>query len=174
MRARPWRISDADAAFAIYSDWEVARWLGSTPRAVENLEEIDAFLTRVMSRQDPPGHGFWAVETHDGDLVGAVLLAPLPGSDDVEVGWHLARAEWGKGYATEIATAALDHGFDEVGLAQVIAVVYPGNVRSLAVVQRLGMEPQGRSDRYYGVELEVFALDRRAWSARTAGKGRDS
>jgi RimJ/RimL family protein N-acetyltransferase len=59
--------------------------------------------------------------------------------DDVGVAWRLAREHWGKGYATEAATAWLDHGFGTLGFPRIISITDLLNVRSLAVMQRLGM-----------------------------------
>ncbi|HVD68090.1 MAG TPA: GNAT family N-acetyltransferase [Actinomycetota bacterium] len=59
--------------------------------------------------------------------------------DDVEVAWRLAREHWGKGYATEAATAWLDHGFGTLEFPRIISITELQNVRSLAVMQRLGM-----------------------------------
>jgi RimJ/RimL family protein N-acetyltransferase len=59
--------------------------------------------------------------------------------DDVEVAWRLARVHWGQGYATEAATSWLDHGFGTLNLPRVISMTDPPNLRSLAVMRRLGM-----------------------------------
>jgi RimJ/RimL family protein N-acetyltransferase len=57
----------------------------------------------------------------------------------VEIAWRLARPYWGRGYASEAARAALNHGFGELGLEQIIAVTVPANQRSRRVMERLGM-----------------------------------
>jgi RimJ/RimL family protein N-acetyltransferase len=59
--------------------------------------------------------------------------------NDVEVAWRLARKHWGQGYATEAATGWLDHAFGALGLPRVISITEPPNLRSLAVMRRLGM-----------------------------------
>lgn len=56
-----------------------------------------------------------------------------------EIAWRLARAYWGRGYATEAAPAALDYGFGELGLTEIVAVTVPANLRSRRVMERLGM-----------------------------------
>jgi len=63
----------------------------------------------------------------------------LPFSPCVEIGWRLARAYWGKGYATEGAQVSLNYAFSELGLEQVYSFTSVLNKRSLAVMQRLGM-----------------------------------
>jgi len=57
----------------------------------------------------------------------------------VEVGWRLARAAWGHGYATEAATIALEYGFATAGLSEILAVTAETNLRSQAVMRRIGM-----------------------------------
>jgi len=87
-----------------------------------------------------------------------VLFKPLPnGVGEVEVGWHLHPDSWGHGYATEAARAVIDRGFG-AGVAEVYAVVRPGNEASIAVCRRLGMTPLGRLRRWYDAELEAYRL----------------
>ncbi len=57
----------------------------------------------------------------------------------VEAGWRLARSAWGHGYATEAALAVLRYGFDKVGLTEILAVTTKANLRSQAVMRRIGM-----------------------------------
>ncbi len=57
----------------------------------------------------------------------------------VEIGWRLARAAWGHGYATEAARAALDYAFGTLRLDEVVSMTVPANLRSRAVMERLGM-----------------------------------
>jgi RimJ/RimL family protein N-acetyltransferase len=64
----------------------------------------------------------------------------------VEVAWRLARFYWGHGYATEAATAALDYGFNELGLNEIVAVTVPANWRSRRVMERLGMTRVPKDD----------------------------
>jgi len=64
----------------------------------------------------------------------------------VEVAWRLARAYWGKGYATEAAQAALDYGFEQLGLDEIVALTVPANWRSRRVMERLGMTRVPKDD----------------------------
>lgn len=165
---RQWTEEPADLAriYDIYSRWEVARWLGATPRVL--AEPADALgVVRRWAQRCAAGagrYGVWAVQVRDtGQLAGTVLLVPLPGRDDapttdVEVGWHLHPQCWGHGYATESAAALVRKAFAD-GLPEVYAVVRPGNEASIAVTRRLAMTPLGRLDRWYGgTELEAFVL----------------
>ena len=156
--ARLWTPEDAEAAFAIYSDPEVTRYIGDgTPRG--SLEEQRAGLARSIGACAALGGrmGTFALVDESG-LVGTVALKPLPESEEIEVGWHLARRVWGRGYATEAARAALEHARD-LGVSRVLAVVQPPNRASCRVAERLGMRYQGRTGRFYGRELELYAID---------------
>jgi RimJ/RimL family protein N-acetyltransferase len=171
---RLWTRADADRHFDMYARADVARWLGSVPRPLESRAESVARIERWASRaRDDSRFGVWAVEVADtGVVVGTVLLVPIPltGEEsprppeqggDVEVGWHLHPDSWGNGYATEAAQGALSKAWS-AGLHEVVAVVYADNHRSLRVCQRLGMEPTGLSQKWYGVELESFRIRRPA------------
>jgi RimJ/RimL family protein N-acetyltransferase len=157
LRLRAWTTADADLARLadLYGRDEVTRWLGGPPTV--SMRELVERWQRVHALD--PRHGCWAIEPVDGGPpAGTVLLKPLPnGVGEVEVGWHLHPDSWGRGYATEAAGAVLDRAFGE-GLAEVYAVVRPGNEPSLAVCRRLGMEPLGRTRRWYDTELEAFRL----------------
>lgn len=165
---RDWRPEDQPRVLDIYSRWEVARWLGAEPKAMETPEEASRFVTRLseLNRSEPISRR-WAVERKDdGVLLGTIILVPLPDPSPgsgfppgrFEVGWHLHPDAWGHGYATEAAAAALAWG-SERGLEEVFAVVRPGNDASMNVCRRLGMASLGRTTAYYGIESELFRTD---------------
>lgn len=157
---RPWTHSESDEErlFDTYSRWEVARWLGSVPKPLASREEAAGVVDRWAARASGP-YGIWAVELREqGTVAGTVLLVPLPNGDgEVEVGWHFHPDSWGHGYATEAAIGALTHGFAH-GLDEIYAVVRPENEASLRVCRRLGMTPLGRTDRWYGLEVEAYRV----------------
>jgi RimJ/RimL family protein N-acetyltransferase len=161
LTARDWTRADVPAAFAIYGRDEVMRWLGAQPRrAVASItamrERVDAMAERAATR---PGYGLWPLELRStGEVVGAVLLQPLPGDDVVEIGWHLNPDHWGHGYATEAGRGAVALAFGPRGLDRVVAVVDPDNDRSLAVCKRLDMMHLGQTSEYFGLTLELFEL----------------
>jgi RimJ/RimL family protein N-acetyltransferase len=157
---RPWRGTDAAAAFEIYSQWDVARYLGTTPRAMSDPAEAEAAVARWAALG--PRYGTWAIVPIGQDApVGSALLKLLPASGtgepttDVEVGWHLRPEVWGRGYATEAGRCLLEYAWTH-GTREVFAVTYPDNAASQAVCERLGMERLGPTDRYYGITCELF------------------
>jgi ribosomal-protein-alanine N-acetyltransferase len=103
--------------------------------------ESDAFADRLDAALEEHGYGLWAVEA-DGRFVGFTGLqvprVALPVGPCVEVGWRLARAAWGHGYATEAAAAAIVDARAR-GVGEVVSFTATTNLRSVRVMQRLGM-----------------------------------
>ena len=111
IRLRLWRTDDVDRFLDLYTIWDVARWLGSTPTLLRSREEAVERIERWMARStEEADRGLWAVERKDdGVVAGTVLLVPVPdGGGAIEVGWHLHPDSWGRGLATESARAVLD------------------------------------------------------------------
>jgi RimJ/RimL family protein N-acetyltransferase len=167
-----WRMEDAEEAFLMYGDPEVVRFIGGQQEPdLETMRERLAFLIERTSSL-PPGQGsFPARSLDDGRFVGAGLIKPLPDDDgkatgDIEIGWHVARPDWGQGFAPEMGRALCAYGFERLGLDRLHVVVDPANVRSVAVARKVGCEHHGLSDDYYGRSLEYFTLDASTWRAR--------
>jgi len=106
--------------------------------------ESDAFAARLRGAIAERGWGLWAVQLRaDGTFLGYVGLerppADLPISPCVEIGWRLAAEHWGRGYASEAARAVLEAGFARLGLHEIVSFTSERNVRSRAVMERIGM-----------------------------------
>lgn len=137
---RRWRESDRDPFAALNADPEVMRYFP----APLSREESDAAVDRFERRFDEQGYGLWALEVLEtGEFIGFTGLNPMregvPGAGELEVGWRLARAAWGNGYATEAALAALDVALLRVGLPVVWSMTAVLNEPSQAVMRRIGM-----------------------------------
>ena len=146
---RPFTDMDRDPFFALNTHPLVVESLGSSPSRAES----DAMIERFAEQLDREGWGLWAVEEAGGAaFVGMVGLhrvnASLPCAPAVEVAWRLHPQHWGHGYATEAAAAALDYGFGEANLDEIIAFTTTLNARSQAVMKRIGMvhDPDGDFD----------------------------
>ena len=85
------------------------------------------------------GYGVWIIQEHGrAELVGTAGLRRL-GELGLEIFYSLAPGSWGRGYATEAASAVMDRALGPLGLPEVLAEVDEGNAASVAVVKRLGM-----------------------------------
>lgn len=110
--------------------------------------ESDAMALRCQSLITNRGWGLWATETKSArEFIGYVGLhtptLELPFSPCIEIGWRLAFHHWGKGFATEAARAALCVGFEQLGFLEIVSFASLQNLRSRAVMERLGMCDSG-------------------------------
>jgi RimJ/RimL family protein N-acetyltransferase len=137
---RGWHDDDRAAFAALNADPEVMRYFPS----VLTRTESDAVVDRIVRSFEVDGFGLWAVEERASRrFLGFTGLA-RPGFDAhfmpaVEIGWRLARAAWGRGFATEAARASAAFAFDDLGLAELVSFTAEQNARSRAVMRRLGM-----------------------------------
>lgn len=136
---RSWRESDVQPWAAMNADPEVRKYLGD----LLTCEQSAASMARFQAQLDERGFGFWAVEVQGtGEFIGFTGLdqadegMPFTG---IEIGWRLARSAWGHGYATEAALASLAFGFETLALPEIVSVTTVANLRSQAVMQRIGM-----------------------------------
>ncbi len=144
---RPFTDVDREPFFELNTHPSVVESLGSSPTRTES----DAMVDRFTAEMDREGWGLWAVEVVGGPaFVGMVGLhrvrAELPCAPAVEVGWRLRPDQWGHGYATEAAAASLAFGFDQGGLAEIVAFTTTINTRSQAVMARIGMTHDTEGD----------------------------
>jgi RimJ/RimL family protein N-acetyltransferase len=137
---REWRDADRQPFAELNADPRVAEFLsGPLDRAAS-----DALVERIRQVWAADGYGLWAIErSEDGAFIGFVGLSSpafeAAFTPCVEVGWRLAPTAWGHGYATEAGRAALRFGFEDLGLAEIVSFTVPANVKSRAVMERLGM-----------------------------------
>ncbi len=133
---------DVDNLYALHNDPDVMQFLNGgtpTPRAVIAQEVLPRFLSYYERGN---AYGFWAViEKHTGDFLGWFHFRPPEGhdADDVELGYRLHKAAWGKGYGTEGSRALIRKGFAELGVRRVFAGTMAVNVRSRRVMEKAGL-----------------------------------
>ena len=143
----------------IYSDSVVWRYMGVGPTT--SIDETRERHERMLGYQRDNGFTFWAVTLADtGELLGDCGLIPLEGvGPEVELGYRFASEHWGKGYATEAATACRDLGFDRYGLERIYVDVDPENERSQNVARKLGARLLGPA-KHRGFDVVRFVIDR--------------
>jgi ribosomal-protein-alanine N-acetyltransferase len=172
---RPWRDEDLPAHAEMNADPRVMEFFPSTVARAES----NARVARYREHFDRHGFGMWAVEVPgEAPFVGFVGLAHVPFESHftpaVETGWRLAREHWGRGYATEAARAARGFAFGPLGLDQVVAFTAPANVRSRAVMERLGMAHDPGGEFHHPLvprehplsRCVLYRIARGAWEAK--------
>jgi RimJ/RimL family protein N-acetyltransferase len=142
---RRWRDSDREPFAVLNADPVVREFLQGTI----TRDRSDAMIDAIEAVFEERGWGLWALEVPGvAPFIGYTGLWPadvIPGRPMIEVGWRLAREHWGHGYATEAARASLEHGFETVGLDEIVSFTVPQNVRSIGVMERIGLvrDPAG-------------------------------
>lgn len=149
---REWRDADVEAFAAMFDDPPVMEFL----LPAQDRAAIEAIVGRAQAHFAQHGFGWWAAELKapknktGGQFIGFIGLSHVPFeahfTPAVEIGWRLASAHWGKGYATEGAKAALDFGFTRLGLDEIVSFTVPANRRSWHVMQRIGMTHNAADD----------------------------
>ncbi|MFD1659317.1 GNAT family N-acetyltransferase [Streptomyces caeni] len=131
---------DAFVWHRIFADPEVMRFHSGRAAELSVYEELTA-----RQRRHDAEYGFclWTMLDESGEVIGFTGAQPWPGEwgpqGEIEIGWRLARAHWGKGYVTAAALTTLER-VRAAGVPRVVAMVRPENERSIAVTRRLGME----------------------------------
>jgi len=156
---RPVAREDLDGYVALYADPEVVRYIGDGE--VATREESAEWLERALDRNATLGWDLRTVRSRDGTFVGrcGIAVHELEHGPEREVGYILAREHWGKGYATEAATAVRDHALGTLGLRRLVALIAVGNDASVRVAEKLGMAFErevpfhGRTTRMYALEV---------------------
>lgn len=159
---RQWRLQDVDEYAAICADPEVMRHLSGEPYTRMVAWRHVAFL---VGHWELRGFGHWVVEEKEsGCVIGRVGFLQPDDYPGFELGWMLARAVWGRGYATEAASRALDYAFDSLGRPEVISLIRPENAASIRVALKLGETYRGIED-VGGVRVAKYGVSREAWQA---------
>lgn len=174
---RNWQEKDRDLFHEINSDPVVMEFFPF----LRTRAQSDALFERIRGVIAETGLGFYALAERDSDTaLGFCGLSrttertePHLPAGSVEIGWRLARRHWGKGYITEAAERLLAFGFEEKDLSEIVSFAVAGNVRSIAVMQRIGMrtapernfEMPGLDDPALRPHL-LYTLDRAGWKGR--------
>jgi RimJ/RimL family protein N-acetyltransferase len=140
LRLRQWRDADREPFAAMNGDPAVMEFFPSLQSRAASDAAIDRWQAELQAR----GWSNWAVELRESaEFVGFTGLSEprrtLPCSPCVEIGWRYARKAWGKGLATEAAQACLQVAFEQLALPEVVSFTAVHNLRSRAVMERIGM-----------------------------------
>lgn len=147
---RSWHEEDLEPFAQLNADARVMEYFPS----ILSREESEKMAKNMQAKIEEWGYGLWAAvlkENHR--FIGFIGLNnldqtsfPTHFSPTVEIGWRLAFEYWGKGYASEGAKAALQYGFEELNLSEIVAFTTIQNQRSKAVMERIGMHHDPKDD----------------------------
>lgn len=136
--------ADTDALYAIHSDVEAMKWFGADPITDRQHVRLMIDMFAAWRREPNPGTRWGIMARDTGELLGSVGLFRWNRAwSNCIVGYELGRFAWGQGYMQEALTAALDYGFDTMGLHRVQAEIHPDNVASIRLTERLGFRHEG-------------------------------
>jgi RimJ/RimL family protein N-acetyltransferase len=158
---QPMMLPDLEWYADFAADEEVMRYIGTGALSYAQAQER---LARYVRCWDEHGLGMFSVRMHETDApIGWAGLQPLNGTPEIEVGYAFGKAAWGRGFATEVASAAVRWGFEERGLDRIVAVASSENEASRRVMDKLGMRYEGvrpvygHDSVYYSLTPAAFA-----------------
>ena len=151
--------SDADVIYALRSDAEIMRYI----REPQNRRETENWIRLVSSRWSKDKLGFCGVvEKKSGVLTGWCGVWRLSETDEVEIGYAIAKKFWRMGFATEAAEALLRYAFTHIKPDKITAVAEPENTASRRVMEKLGMKFV-RLGEFYSRQLVQYAISQESW-----------
>jgi len=144
---RQWQESDIRPFAEMNRDERIMEYFPFNLTPEESLAMINYFCNQM---QEKACLYLPVIKKKTGSFAGVVNLAPVAFdahfTPAVEIGWRLAFDCWGRGYATEAAKSLVDHGFEKLHLDEIVSFTAVGNIRSCAVMERLGMTREKEFD----------------------------
>lgn len=134
LRFRAWRDGDMPLARTLFGDPKVTALVGGP----FDDAQIAARLALELATQRDHGFSYWPIATHAGEDIGCCGLKPRPAPGELELGYYLAPAYWGGGYAAEAARSVVAHAFDALGISALFALHHPDNHGSGRVLEKVG------------------------------------
>ncbi len=153
-------VSDVDGLMQAFGDPEVMKYIGTGAVREPALVLERIALWREMFARNGQGQRT-VIERATGEIVGDCGVFPIARiGPETEIGYRFRRASWGKGYATEAASAMLAHARAPaprgLGIARICALTDPRNEASQRVLLKIGLRPAGTTDKYYNETLAFF------------------
>jgi len=155
---REFQPGDSDALFAVLGDAATMQYY---PAAFDRAG-VEGWIARNIERYARDGFGLWAmVLKSTGEVIGdcGCVLQEVEGRNEVEIGYHVRRDLWGRGYATEAARQCIAHAFLKLGTQRVISMVRPKNLSSRRVAEKNGLRCE-KIISWHGYDHCVYARNR--------------
>jgi ribosomal-protein-alanine N-acetyltransferase len=181
LRLAPLDSSDVDVSIAVFSDPEVARFVGGVMRP----EDIRRKMSDWTKRGADGSIGIWSIaDRFSNEKFGSVFLLPMPidkddtdydlvipnkfPDADIEIGFSLKRSAWGCGYATEACSRLVRFAFEQTSLNEIFASFHDDNFASRHVLEKSGFIDRGRMW-CYGEDAPCYRITREEWCERGEG-----
>jgi len=172
----PLAPTDVDFVLELWTDPEVVKFVCEVPTEAKLRQE----MPDAIKRGGNGGIGVWCIaDRMTGEKLGETYLLPLPVDEedtdfslvvmgqmpdaDIEIGYFLKPAAWGRGYATEVCKRLLRFAFEDIYLNEVVATVDDDNIASKRVLEKSGLLDRGRS-RSYGKDNPIYRIARDEWN----------
>lgn len=155
-------LDDVDAVFAVIGDPQTMKFYP------QEFTRVDAtrWVTRSQERYRTDGFGLFAVVLKSGgEVIGncGVVRQDIEGESLLEVGYHLRRDHWGRGYATEAARGCMAYAFEHLGAKRVVSLILPENLPSRRVAERNGMTVE-RQVIFHDLPHLMYAMKREEYA----------
>lgn len=158
-------MEDFAACLAMDREPDVTRYIQGP---WEDPAAHERFLVDRIARDWGKGLGYWSIfakESPDA-LIGWILLIPYDAvGPEIDIGWRLRRAAWGRGYAAEAARPIVAHAFRTIGLARIVADIDPRNAGSIRVAEKIGMTSAGDGFYANGAPCKLYRMTREDFAA---------
>lgn len=143
VRLREFALTDIDAALQVVGDPRVTDWLSFDVRSADQTRSMIQGIVNRARDNDRTEYYLAMTRLDSTNLIGFARLG-LSGVKAAKLGFAIAADQWGHGYATDAARTLIAFGFAELGLHRITAAIGPENMASIALVTRLGFQPEGR------------------------------
>ena len=150
-------IEDLDDLWALYQNPKITKFIPDAPRSREEAQE--ELEWHMHGHPKHPELGLWAtIHKETGKFIGRCGLLPwtIEGQYNVEVAYAIAEEYWGQGLGTEAARAILNYGFEKLKLSRMICTIYPENIPSQRVAEKIGMKWEKTLDGWEGDNIPFY------------------
>lgn len=155
---RMFEARDLDAAYKLFNDQDVQKFL--SPKNKRTRRQLEILLKNVVGYWSDKGFGLWCVtEKHIGEMIGYCGFQQFDKTENVEIVFGFLKEYWGRGFATEAASACLIFGFEKLSFKKIFAATNPENVASIRVLEKTKMTFV-KKEFHYEMETVIYSISK--------------